>query len=209
MTALDKAGVVAAASVIRQSLIPMIAFYLILMVPLGLGLRWVYRARASAAGSRAGGPDGDASTERGAGPAGHPLPDGGTSGPARGGPLPEVGTATEPAHGRPPPGDGTATERAARPGDRPGAPGGTLTRRGGWLAFLRHVAGTAAGGYFLLMVVAFGYYYAVARVGGNFLSSAVSGPALLLALALPLYVAIAWLLAWRARRSRSRGGTGR
>jgi hypothetical protein len=206
MTALDAAGVVAAASVIRQSLIPMFAFYLILMVSLGLGLRRV--CREAAAGSRAGWPDGDASTRRGAGPAGNPLPDA-TAEPAHGRPLPDVGTSTEPARGHPTLGEGTSTERAARPGDRPGASGGTLTRRAGWLAFLRHVAATAAGGYFLLMVVAFGYYYAVARVGGNFLSSAVSGPALLLALALPLYVAIAWLLTWRARRSRLRGGAGR
>jgi Family of unknown function (DUF6256) len=71
--------------------------------------------------------------------------------------------------------------------------------RTGWAA-LRHVAGTVVGGYLLLMAVVVAYYFGVARVGPGFLESAVTGTALLLGLAAPVFVALSWL-ADRRRRS--------
>ena len=72
--------------------------------------------------------------------------------------------------------------------------------RGGWAALLRQVAGTVVGGYLLLMAVVVAYYFGVARVGPGFLESAVTGTALLLGLAAPVFAALSWL-ADRRRRS--------
>ena len=118
---------VLASPVMRQAVVPMAAFYLILMAALGLGLLAQYR--------------------RGAGQA---------SGP-RGGPAAV-----------------------------PGAPRG-------WAALARHVLGIAIGGYLLLLAVVAAYYYGIARVGGDFLSSAVTGPALLIGLSLPVFTAVSWI----------------
>jgi hypothetical protein len=67
-------------------------------------------------------------------------------------------------------------------------------------AALRRVAGTVVGGYLLLMAVIVAYYFGVARVGPGFLGSAVTGTALLLGLAAPVFAALSWL-ADRRRRS--------
>jgi hypothetical protein len=64
--------------------------------------------------------------------------------------------------------------------------------RTGWAA-ARHVAGTVVGGYLLLMAVIVAYYFGVARVGSGFLESAVTGTALLLGLAAPVFAAMSWL----------------
>ncbi len=118
-----------AASVIRQALVPMTAFYLILMAALGLGLlRW----RRSAAG-------------------------------------------------------------AAPPGGSPGLAATTAGAARGRVAMARQVLTTVVGGYLLLMVVVVVYYYAIARVGGAFLQSAVTGAALLIGLALPVFAAASWV----------------
>lgn len=77
--------------------------------------------------------------------------------------------------------------------------------RQGWPALVRHTAATIAGGYVLLVAVDVAYYYGIARVGGHFLSSAVTGPALLIGLAVPVFAAASWLLERRRRRSRDRG----
>ncbi len=74
------------------------------------------------------------------------------------------------------------------------------TPRSGWAALLRQVAGTVVGGYLLLMAVVVAYYLGVARVGPGFLESAVTGTALLLGLAAPVFAAASWL-ADRRRRS--------
>ena len=75
------------------------------------------------------------------------------------------------------------SRRAERPdGTRPAA-----ASRRGWLALARQVAGTAAGGYLLLMAVVIAYYYGVARVAGDFITSAFTGTAMLIAIALPLW----------------------
>ena len=161
-TGLDMAGL--AASVIRQSLIPMAAFYLIFMAALGLGLLLLQRQSAGAAGSA------DESGRR------------------RGGAGPMDESPRQPATG------GPTDENGQQDGGRGSTPG--VPR--GWPALIRHALGTAAGGYLLLLAVVAGYYYGIARVGGDFLVSAVTGPALLIVLATPVFAA----LSWRAERSR-------
>jgi hypothetical protein len=89
----------------------------------------------------------------------------------------------------------------AGPGQSPGPSPAGSRRRSGWAAQARHVAGTVAGGYLLLMAVVVAYYYAVARVGPGFLDSAVTGTALLIGLAAPVFAAASWL-AERLRRRR-------
>jgi len=89
----------------------------------------------------------------------------------------------------------------APPAPTPPAPTPPGARpRGGWAALLRQVAGTVVGGYLLLMAVVVAYYFGVARVGPVFLESAVTGTALLLGLATPVFAALSWL-ADRRRRS--------
>jgi len=130
---------VLAASADRQALVPMAAGYLILMSALALGLRLLYRPRAT----------------------------------------------------------------QAEPGQSPGPSPAGSRRRSGWAAQARHVTGTVVGGYLLLMAVVVAYYYAVARVGPGFLDSAVTGTALLIGLAAPVFAAASWL-AERLRRRRGR-----
>lgn len=72
------------------------------------------------------------------------------------------------------------------PGPAPGA-------SWGWLAFSRHVLVTAMAGYLLLIAVAVAYYYGVARAGGAFLSSVLTGPALLIGLSMPVFAAASWM----------------
>jgi len=129
---------VLAASTDRQALVPMAAGYLILMSALALGLRRLYRPRATQA---------------------------------------EPGQSAGPSPA----------------GSRP---------RSGWAAQARHVTGTVVGGYLLLMAVVVAYYYAVARVGPGFLQSAVTGTALLIGLAAPVFAAASWLAEGLRRRDR-------
>ncbi len=134
-----------AAPVLRQALIPMTAFYVILMTALGIGLLRLQR---------------------------------------RG------GAQVSPAAGQ-----GGAPGQPSAPGEA-GAPG----ERRGWPALARHALVTAVGGYLLILAVVFVYYYGVARVGGDFLASAATGFALLIALALPVFAALSWLAERRHRR---------
>ena len=97
--------------------------------------------------------------------------------------------------------------RAGEPGPSPAAAGKPPSpagsrRRSGWASLTWHVMGTVIGGYLLLQAVVVAYYYGVARVGPGFLESAVTGTALLLGLAAPVFVAASWL-AERRRRGRS------
>ena len=71
--------------------------------------------------------------------------------------------------------------------------------RAGWAALLRQVAGTVVGGYLLLMAVVVAYYFGVARVGPGFLEGVVTGTALLLGLAAPVFAVLSWLAARRRR----------
>jgi len=91
-------------------------------------------------------------------------------------PAPSGGDERPSGPGRGPPGP--------RPGPRP---------RAGRAALLRQVAGTVVGGYLLLMAVVVAYYSGVARVGPGFLESVVTGTALLLGLAAPVFAALSWL----------------
>jgi len=85
-----------------------------------------------------------------------------------------------------------------------GRPDGTCPAAGlrrGWLALARHVTGTAVGGYLLLMAVVIAYYYGVAQVAGDFITSAFTGTAMLIAIALPLWGAASWLTERRRQRA--------
>jgi hypothetical protein len=70
----------------------------------------------------------------------------------------------------------------------------------GWPRFLAQIAATALAGYVLLMSVDLLYYYGVARVAGQFLESAFTGSAVLLAISLPLFAARSWLTERHRRR---------
>ncbi|HJY93670.1 MAG TPA: DUF6256 family protein [Streptosporangiaceae bacterium] len=81
------------------------------------------------------------------------------------------------------------------PGPRPPGP----PSRTGRAALARQIAGTVIGGYLLLMAVIVAYYFGVARVGSGFLESALTGTALLLGLAAPVFAALSWLAERRGR----------
>lgn len=68
-----------------------------------------------------------------------------------------------------------------------------ISARQRWNALFRRLAGTAAGGYLLLMLVLVGYF-AVARPRGRFLASAASGTAVLIVVAVPAFLAASWLV---------------
>ena len=72
-------------------------------------------------------------------------------------------------------------------------------QRANWAALLRQVASTVVGGYLLLIAVVVAYYFGVARVGPGFLESAVTGTALLLVLAAPVWAVLSWLTERRRR----------
>jgi Family of unknown function (DUF6256)/Family of unknown function (DUF6186) len=91
----------------------------------------------------------------------------------------------------------------AEPEQPPGPSPASSRPRSGWAAQARHVIGTVVGGYLLLMAVVVAYYYGVTRVGPGFLESAVTGNALLIGLAAPVFAAASWL-ASRLRRPRDR-----
>jgi hypothetical protein len=86
-----------------------------------------------------------------------------------------------------------------------GRPGGHRlpAARRGWGGLTRRVAGTAVGGYVLLMAVVVGYYEGVAHLGGDFLTAAFTETALLVALTVPAYVVASRARA-RVRRRRRR-----
>ncbi len=97
---------------------------------------------------------------------------------------------------------------AARDGP-PGAARAGHPATAGWLRLVRHYAGTAVGGYLLLMAVVVLYYYGVARVGGPFIRSAFTGCALLIGLSALVFALASWLTgrrSSRAGRRRSRAG---
>lgn len=75
----------------------------------------------------------------------------------------------------------------------------------GWPAFVREILVTAVGGYLTLMAVVIGYYYGVARLGGNFIADAFGGSAMLIGLAFPVFLAASWI-SERRRRRRVRSG---
>jgi hypothetical protein len=75
---------------------------------------------------------------------------------------------------------------------------------GGWPSVIRHLVGTALGGYAVLMVVVVLYYALIARQGRGFLRSAFTGNAMLaFGIAVPALLAISWAID-RLRRRRER-----
>ena len=121
-----------------------------------------------------------------------------------------------PSGAEPPPGQGEQPEQAPAtpPGRVPATPPGRVPatppgrapatppgpgQRTGRAALARQIAGTVIGGYLLLMAVIVAYYFGVARVGPGFLESALTGTALLLGLAAPVFVALSWLAGRRDR----------
>lgn len=101
-------------------------------------------------------------------------------------------------------GTGPVAETGGPPGGQntvPGAP-----RR--WAALIGHVLRTAIGGYLLLIAVSFAYYYGVARVGGEFLYSVITGPALLIGLTMPVFAAASWASERKRGRRRKPPGEG-
>ena len=109
-------------------------------------------------------------------------------------------------------GDGAAAGSRQDPeaGAAAGPAAATAGPRAGWLRLARRYAGTAIGGYLLLMAVVILYYYGVVRVGGAFIESAFTGCALLIALATPVFALASWLAERRRRpggpAGRQRGG---
>ena len=167
-------GILALTTADRQALIPMSAGYLILMSALGFGLFRLYRPRGAPSGAEPPPGQGEQPAQAPATPAGSVQ----ATPPGR-----EPATPPAPAT---PPGRAPAT---------PPSPG----QRTGRAALARQIAGTVIGGYVLLMVVIVAYYFGVARVGPGFLESALTGTALLLGLAAPVFVALSWLAERRGR----------
>ena len=177
-------GILALTTADRQALIPMSAGYLILMSALGFGLFRLYRPRGAPSGAEPSPGQGEQPAQAPATPAGREpaTPPGG---------KPATPPGREPAT---PPG----REPATPPGREPATPSGPRPRTGR-TALARQIAGTVIGGYLLLMVVIVAYYFGVARVGPGFLESALTGTALLLGLAAPVFAALSWLAVRRGR----------
>jgi len=93
---------------------------------------------------------------------------------------------------------GEQPEQPEQPAQAPATPPGPGSRTGR-AALARRIAGTVIGGYLLLMAVIVAYYFGVARVGPGFLESALTGTALLLGLAAPVFAALSWLAERRGR----------
>jgi Family of unknown function (DUF6256) len=73
-------------------------------------------------------------------------------------------------------------------------------QRTGWAALLRKVTGDVIAGYLLLLAVIVAYFFGVTSVGPGFLQGELTGTALLLGLAAPVFAALSWL-AYRRGRS--------
>jgi len=94
----------------------------------------------------------------------------------------------------------------AEPGQSAGSSPAGSGQRSGWAVLARHAIGTVVAGYLLLIAVVIAYYYAVARVGPRFVQGAVTGSALLIGLAAPVFAAASWLAELlRRRRGRPAG----
>ena len=171
-------GILALTTADRQALIPMSAGYLILMTALGFGLRRLYRPRGAPSAAEPSPGQGEQPEQA------PPAPPGQGEQPEQAPPAP----AASPPGRAPASPPGKALASPPRPGQRTGR-----------AALARQIASTVIGGYLLLMAVIVAYYFGVARVGPGFLESALTGTALLLALAAPVFVALSWLAERRGR----------
>jgi Family of unknown function (DUF6256) len=175
-------GILALTTADRQALIPMSAGYLILMSALAFGLYRLYHPRGAPSGAEPPEGQGEQPEQAPATP------------PGRAPATPDRAPATPDRAPATPPGSAPATP----PGRAPATPAGP-GQRTGRAALARQIASTVIGGYLLLMAVIVAYYFGVARVGPGFLESALTGTALLLGLAAPVFVALSWLAERRDR----------
>jgi Family of unknown function (DUF6256) len=176
-------GILALTTADRQALIPMSAGYLILMSALAFGLYRLYRPRGAPSGAEPPPGQGEQPEQVPATPRRAPATPPGRA------PATPPGRAPATPPGRAP---------ATPPGTAPATPAGP-GQRTGRAALARQIASTVIGGYLLLMAVIVAYYFGVARVGPGFLESALTGTALLLGLAAPVFVALSWLAERRDR----------
>jgi hypothetical protein len=165
--------------VIKHSLIPMVFFYIVIMVVLAVGLRM---SRREARQARPGKPRDDTrvasaapASAAGASPA---QPDPGSASASAGASL--AASSSDASAAR--------QERAARRV--------LIKTKPGWPQLIVHYGTTMAGGYLLLMAVCVIYYFGVDRIGG-FVESAVTGCALLIGLTAPVFFLMSWLTARR------------
>jgi hypothetical protein len=167
--------------VIRQSLVPMVVFYIVIMVVLAVGLR-MSRREARQAGPAQLRDDARVASRAPASASGASPAQAGTTSaaPAPAGASLAASSASASEARR---------ERASRPV--------LIKVKRGWPQLIVHYATTAVGGYLLLMAVVVIYYFGVARVGGNFIESAVTGCALLMGLSAPVFFLVSWLTARR------------
>ena len=93
---------------------------------------------------------------------------------------------------------GVPSGAAPPPSQEPATPPGK-GQRTGRAAWLRQIATTVICGYVLLMAVIVAYYFGVEGVGPGFLESALTGTALLVGLATPVFAALSWLAERRTR----------
>jgi hypothetical protein len=100
------------------------------------------------------------------------------------------------------------TKPAAQTGEPPGGRSTVPGAPRGWTALIRHVLHTTIGGYLLLIAVSVAYYYGIAGVGGEFLYSVVTGPALLIGLTMPVFAAASWVSERTHSRRRKSPGKG-
>jgi len=115
--------------------------------------------------------------------------------------------APGPAPGGPGPPEIPGPAGIPGPAESSGPPGIPGPPAAGWTGLARRYAGTALGGYLLLMAVVILYYYGAAQVGGPFIASAFTGCALLIALSTPVFALASWLDGRRrARPGRKAGG---
>lgn len=196
-------------AVITQSLVPMIAFYVVIMVVLAAGLRMSRRAARQ----------GRSGTAQGATRAGRQSPASPSpASPSPASPSPASSSRASPSAASTGDASGSVADATAASASGTGAtlasaappstPASGLERAGGRRALLRPGPGwprlavqygrTVIGGYLLLMAVVVIYYFGVARVGGNFIESAFTGCALLVGLSTPVFFLISWLTTRRS-----------
>jgi Family of unknown function (DUF6256) len=171
--------------VIKHSLVPMVFFYIVIMVVVAAGLRMSRREARQARPGKAR----DQARVASASPA--------SASPASAARASSAQADAASAD------SGAGASLAASSADASAARRERADRRvlikakPGWPQLIVHYATTAVGGYLLLMAVCLIYYFGVDRIGGNFIESAVTGSALLIGLTTPVFFLMSWLTARR------------
>jgi cobalamin biosynthesis Mg chelatase CobN len=176
--------------VIKHSLVPMVFFYIVIMVVVAAGLRMSRREARQARPGKAR----DQARVASASPA--------SASPASASPASAARASSAQADAASAD-SGAGASLAASSADASAARRERADRRvlikakPGWPQLIVHYATTAVGGYLLLMAVCLIYYFGVDRIGGNFIESAVTGSALLIGLTTPVFFLMSWLTARR------------